>query len=207
MELQNNPTPENINPMPQRHANNPNSKAVNFLSILIVLILIILGGGAFVAKKSLDSKDNQLRTVRAEKELVNSKLSKAQAKIDQLDSPIRKANDEKRKTDLAYFTAEIRQYKKDNRTYPSTEPTTFKKQFVDVYITPKLPNFIDPNTKQNYSLIPVAQVQTPPGITLGSMQYQWAGECAGSEFKDVTDDSKAAARVLLETGETYCLNV
>ena len=57
-----------------------------------------------------------------------------------------------------------------------------------------------------YKIVPVAKVQTPPGITLGMIQYQWPGKCSGSEFGDSASERQAAARILLETGDIYCLD-
>lgn len=206
MDPQNNQPAQINSPQNYQAPAKQKSKLVLFL---ILVIAILVGGSAFGAyslNKSLQKTKKELNITRSERDSANTDLTEAKNKIAELDNPQKKKNDEKRKKDLALFISAINKYKADKGTYPSTEPTFFAKEFSDIYVKGKLINFIDPNTKEAYAFEPVAKVHTPSGVTLGKIQYQWPGECTGSEFKDADDESKAAARILLETGEIYCLN-
>lgn len=183
------------------------SKLVPLLVAVIVLVLVAAGAGTYFSTSALKTKDSELKTVQASLESTESELAAAKIKIESLDSPQKKANDVKRKNDLARFVATLNEYAANNNgTYPSTEPTSFANEFVAIYITGKLSDFVDPNTKQPYEFTPIAKIQTPPGVTLGNIQYQWPGKCAGSEFADADSDRQAAARLILESGEIYCLD-
>ena len=213
MEPQNNSLPTNAEqpvqqpPVIQAPVKKPKRRLLKFLLLLVLILGGVVAGGTYYHTKTVGSKDKQLKAVQAEKALAESELQKAKNRIADLDSPVLKANDLKRKADLALFANAVKQYKADKSSFPSTLPDAFKKDFADPYIIRKLTNFIDPNTKKDYQFTPVAPVQTPPGLVLGDIQYQWPGDCAGSEFNDTKDETKAAARILLETGETYCLNI
>lgn len=195
------PTPEI-----EKVSKSPKRRGTAVLVVLMVLVLIGASAGAFFAMSELDKKDAEIVLLQTELEVTKKQLAETQSKLDQIEAPVAKANDAKRKADLAKFVAAVKAYKATGVSFPSTEPSMFADEFGTENL-PKIDDFIDPNTKETYEIITVATVQTPPGLTLGTIQYQWPGTCAGSEFKDTEDESKAAARVLLESGETYCLNI
>jgi len=178
--------------------------------LLIILSIVFAAaflGGGYYAKTQLDQKTQELQNKDLELQKVQGELEQTKLKLADLDSPAKKANDAKRISDLAALVVALNTYKTNTGTYPSTEPSMFKDEFVDLYITNKIDDFTDPNTKTAYEIVPVATVQTPPGLTLGAMQYQWPGSCEGSEFKDEDNENNAAVRVLLESGDTYCVEV
>lgn len=202
----NNPTPANQlnidNPINNTYVK-PKSSVVKIL--LIILVIILSAVTALLVVTLLD-KDSKLKTTQKELTSTKTELTTANAKIAELDNPQKEINDLKRKEDLAKFAAALSEYSANhNGVYPSTEPSSFKKEFTDIYITNKFKNFIDPVTKKAYEFTPVAKVQTPPGVTLGNIQYQWPGKCAGSEFDDNATERDAAVRLILESGDIYCL--
>ncbi len=176
-------------------------------NILLIIVFLLFGLSIAIAVISFNEVQKKNETINSLK-ATNTELS---ARIEALSNNDVKAkqqtNDQLRKSDLAKFAATVKEYKTQKNKWPSTEPTFFKKDFSDLYIKGKLTNFKDPNTGKDYEFTPVAPVQTPPGLTLGNIQFQWPAECAGSEFADLTDESKAATRILLESGETYCINI
>lgn len=212
MEPQGVNTPQNTDMQPSQTPNQQAvfNKAKKPVLLIIVLFLLLAGmaGGTFYANTQLQSKDKELDSAKQELSSIKGELSETQKKLEALDSPEKKARDVKRKNDLAKFVATLSEYAANhNGKYPSTEPSFFAKDFEKVYITGKLSDFVDPNTKKPYTFTPVAPVQTPPGVTLGNIQYQWPSKCAGTEFEDVTNERQAATRLILESGEIYCLDV
>ena len=160
----------------------------------------------FMTSSKLTKTEGDLKTASQRIDEVSKELEGAQRKIAQLDNPERKDNDQLRKTHLITFVAALNEYAQNHQgKYPTTEPTAFKEEFVDAYLQGPA-DFTDPNTKERYTITPVATVQTPPGLVLGDIQYQWPGTCAGSEFSDDATERQAAARILLESGETDCLD-
>ncbi len=181
------------------------------IPILIIFILLVgllaCGYYAYSLNKTLKTKNNTIISKDNEIQSTKDELASAKTKIEELDSPTKKVNDAKRKSDLTKFLAKVSEYANNhNGTFPSTEPTFFAKEFVSQYITGKIDNFIDPVTKKAYEFTPVAKVQTPPGVTLGTIQYQWPGKCAGTEFDDNATVRQSAARLILESGDIYCLD-
>ena len=202
-------------PNTQQTPHKPKNKKTIALILVIVLLILTIGAGGYLLSKSLSTKDRELSSVKSElsttKDELKStdeELAAAQAKIEALDNPQRKINDTKRKSDLAKFVAALKQYAANNNgMFPTTEPAGFVTQFEQSYITGKLADFADPSMKKPYEIITVGTVQTPPGVTLGTIQYQWPGKCAGGgEFEDVESSRQAAARLILESGEIYCLD-
>lgn len=187
----------------------PKKKSKIPIVIIFILILTLLGSGyfAYTQNKTIKDKNNTISAKDKAIKSASDDLATAKAKIAELDSPTKKTNDAKRKEDLTKFMAKVTEYVNNNNgKFPSTEPTFFAKDFEAKYITGKIDDFMDPVTKKAYEFTPVAKVQTPPGVTLGTIQYQWPGKCAGTEFDDNATDKQAAARLILESGDIYCLD-
>jgi len=180
------------------------SSKKSVLYVVIFLFIALYIPGAVIGYGEIQKKNDEIKKLTT----ANGNLSQ---RIEELSSSSirakQQANDQKRKDDLGKFTDAVKKFKAEKRNYPSTEPSFFKKDFSEVYIKGKIANFIDPNTGKEYAFTPVAPVQTPPGLTLGNIQFQWPAECTGSEFADLSDESKAATRILQESGETYCINI
>lgn len=177
--------------------------------LLLILVVAVVGFAGWFAwnQQQENNKDEEIAALNENIESTDNDLSDAESRIEELDNPEKRARDEERKNDLSRFIVELNNYAANNNgQYPSTEPTIFTNQFEAIYITNKIKGFEDPNTKQEYEIVPVANVQTPPGITLGIIQYQWPGNCSGSEFGDDASERQSAARILLETGDIYCLD-
>ncbi len=66
----------------------------------------------------------------------------------------------------------------------------------------------DPTTGERYGYEAIAAVHTPSPLELGVIQYQWLGRCAADgDFEDTTSAAFAAIRTVLESGETYCIDL
>jgi hypothetical protein len=191
----------------QQSKQKPRKNTNLVLVILLVVGLIIVGVTGYLLVDSINQKNARIISLNSELAVKDDELATAQLKIEELDNPLKKQRDKKRQSDISRFADEVQEFvSSNNGRFPTTEPTGFVNQFEDPYIS-KLSNFIDPNTKQAYTITPLATVQTPPGIVLGNIQYQWPGKCSGSELSDEATERQAAARILLESGDIYCLDI
>ncbi len=185
-----------------------NDKGFAFVGLLVTVLVIagIVAAGWYV-KSELDSKDNEIGSLNNDLQATESDLDSANQRVEELDSPERKARDVQRQNDLARLSAELTNYSANNNgQFPSTLLESFNSDFgLDFFA--ENPEFNDPNTGNQYTITTVANVQTPPGLVLGDIQYQWPGKCAGSEFDDDASTRQAAIRILLESGETVCQDV
>lgn len=216
MNPQNNQQPFNPHqqqaPQPTQPANvpypfEPKKKSKTVILLIILLIVTLIGGGAggYFLLINLNEKDEQLNTSQQALADEKQRLLDLEAQKSEVALKI-EANDQVRKNDLALFVSELNNFSANNNgTFPSTEPTAFKNEFGTPYLD-ILKDFTDPTTGTQYSVTPVAKVQTPPGVTLGEIQYQWPGACLGTEFDDNASERQAAARLILESGEIYCLD-
>lgn len=181
------------------------SKAVIVLIVLLIVTLVGGGAGGYYLLNNLNEKDEQLSTSQQALEDEKQRLLDLEAQKSEVALKI-EANDAVRKNDLALFVSELNNFSANNNgTFPSTEPTAFRNEFGSRYLD-ILDGFEDPTTNKQYTVTPVAKVQTPPGVTLGEIQYQWPGACLGTEFDDSASERQAAARLILESGEIYCLD-
>jgi len=136
---------------------------------------------------------------------------KAQAAQQQLDAAAKKLQeaemakrDNQRKADMAIFMSAVQQFGTDhNGNYPSTDG---KDTFFDEYVTKKNADFKDPKEHDFYLYVPVAKVQSPPPLKVGSFQYQWMGRCEYGKIVDSTSIREVAVATLLENGDSYCLD-
>ncbi len=118
------------------------------------------------------------------------------------------ANDNKRKADLVRLISKIAEfYAVNNGKYPSTDPTEFTNTFKNNYVVNVLENFTDPKSKIFYTIAPVTEDQTAPELELGTIQYKWPAKCGDGEFVNADSGQQAAVRLLLESGEIYCLTI
>lgn len=189
----------------------PSAKSHNSMLLVLLGLFATVAVAStlllFMTRSKVTKSETDLSTAQQRVDEISTKLEVAEQKIAELDNPERKENDQVRKTHLVTFVATLSEYAQNHQgQYPSTEPTMFKSEFLDLY-KDEFADLVDPDTDKAYTVTPVANVQTPPGLVLGDIQYQWPGKCTGSEFSDDANQRQAAARILLESGETYCLDV
>ncbi|MCA9332415.1 hypothetical protein KDA00_00920 [Candidatus Saccharibacteria bacterium] len=171
----------------------------------IFLAILVLFGAVFYAYY------NQYKTLEDTKKVLEStsnELEKSTAKVLTLEDNAKVLRDKKRKKDLDLFTYAFRSYKADNGTYPTTEGSQSQRIYNDE-LSKFVSDFTEPTTNNLYGFEAIAQVHTPSPLELGVIQYQLLGKCNpdNQDFIDTTSENDAAIRTVLESGETYCLDI
>jgi hypothetical protein len=167
------------------------------LIIILICLIVLICAGSYLYIQSLR---NDLKSATA-------KQAQLEQKNEDLTTKLKIAQDAQRTKDLALFANAINDYNKANGGHLTTEGT-ISKQIYDAQLSKTIKEFVDPDTGKAYGYVAVAQVQSPPPVKVGVIQYQWAGKCgANGDFVDTSDVNLSAVRTLLESGSTYCLNI
>lgn len=175
--------------------NGQKSQKPLIIVLACLLVLIITGSCIYI-----QSLRNDLKAAEA-------KQAQLEQKNQALTTKLKIAQDAQRKKDLALFANVISDYNKAHGGHLTTEGT-ISKQIYDAQLSKAVKGFVDPATGMVYGYVAVAQVQSPPPLEVGVIQYQWAGKCgADGEFVDTPDVNLSAVRTLLENGSAYCLNI
>lgn len=167
-------------------------KKIGSLILIILLFLTLVGGCTYLYTQLASSKKAHKAT---------------QAQLEATEAKLKPARDLQRKKDLLLLKFVIQDYKRSTGKFFTTEGRQ-SKQIFETNLAPKIPDFKDPTSDKHYGYEAIAPVHTPSPLQLGVIQYQWLGKCvANGDFTDTTSENFAAIRTVLESGETYCLDL
>ncbi len=193
-------TPQASTPTPMQSYSQTQKPKKKVGLLLIILLFLALTGGCTYLYMQLASSKKAHKATQAQLETTGAKLKENEAKL----KPVR---DLRRKKDLSLLKFVIQDYKRSTGKFYTTEGTQ-SRQIFESSLVPKIPDFKDPTSDKQYGYEAIAAVHTPSPLQLGVIQYQWLGKCAADgDFTDTTSEDFAAIRTVLESGETYCLDL
>ena len=182
-----------------------NEKKGKGKTVAIVLAVVVLVGAIAFGYYYLYST---LQDTRDELATTQNQLDEANQQIASLEDRAKELRDKKRKKDLSLFTGAFRDYRATNGQYLTTEGAMALKVY-ESELSKYVDDFTEPTTDKLYGFEAIAPVHTPSPLELGVIQYQWYGKCStvDQDFIDTSDANDAAIRTVLESGETYCLDI